>query len=101
MANKKIIVLVVLLLIAFFIWKTDFSCLSDFIYKFSSLNRTKGKIVYAYEPLIDGKLDAHRTEIYIMNPDGTGKRQLTHNNFYDTIFLFIYNSSAFYIFNNV
>ena len=52
MANKKIIVLVVLLLIAFFIWKTDFSCLSDFIYKFSSLNRTKGKIVYAYEPLI-------------------------------------------------
>jgi len=74
MANKKIIVLVVLLLIAFFIWKTDFNYLSDFIYKFSSLNRIKGKIVYTYEPLIDGKLDAHRTEIYIMNPDGTGKR---------------------------
>ncbi len=87
MTNKKIVVLVVLLLIAFFIWKTDFSKfnLSDFIHKFSSANGIKGKIVYIYEPLINGKLDIHRTEIYIMNPDGTGKRQLTYNNFYDTM----------------
>ena len=28
--------------------------------------------------LLYGKLDVHRIEIYIMNPDGTGKRQLTH-----------------------
>lgn len=81
MVRKKSIVLFVLLLVALFIWRVDFAKfnIGDF------LNKENGKIVYAYQPLISGKLQARCMEIYIMNPNGTGRKRLTHNNFYDNM----------------
>ena len=82
MLNKKFIVLVALLLIAVFIWMVDFSKfnLSDF-----ARSGREGKIVYAYEPVIGGKLEARCMEIYMIDPSGRRKKRLTHNNFYDNM----------------
>ena len=82
MADKKFIVLVALLLIAVFIWMVDFSKfnLSDF-----ARSGREGKIVYAYEPVIGGKLEARCMEIYMIDPSGRRKKRLTHNNFYDNM----------------
>lgn len=49
----------------------------------SGIGQGQGRIVYAFEPVINGVLNNRTIEIYIMNPVLGFKKRITRNNYYD------------------